>query len=147
MKQVFCRNTRAPNDNFWKISVRKTISDLELSEHLLLNFLLAHLSKDFRTSPPQKKMISLPIFNEFYPKKVTCTFVSYLLPKCAGQKYVTWHALHNCTESWFACGSSTAVLLYCGGGKCSCYSYKFKFFIHFLLEVFPRNLLRSSMDS
>ena len=24
---------------------------------------------------------------------------------------------------------------------------KFKFFIHFLLEVFPRNLLRSSMDS
>ena len=26
-------------------------------------------------------------------------------------------------------------------------SYKFKFFIHFLLEIFPRNLLRSSMDS
>ena len=26
----------APNDNFWKISVRKTIWDLELSEHLLL---------------------------------------------------------------------------------------------------------------
>ena len=25
----------APNVNFWKISVRKTISDLEFSEHLL----------------------------------------------------------------------------------------------------------------
>ena len=34
----------APNDNFWKISVRKTIWDLEFSEHLLLNFLLARLS-------------------------------------------------------------------------------------------------------
>ena len=27
--------TRAPNDDFWKISVRKTIWDLEFSEHLL----------------------------------------------------------------------------------------------------------------
>ena len=36
--------TGAPNDNFWKISVRKTIWDLEFSEHLLLNFLLARLS-------------------------------------------------------------------------------------------------------
>ena len=27
--------TGAPNDNFWKISVRKTIWDLEFSEHLL----------------------------------------------------------------------------------------------------------------
>ena len=62
--------------------------------------------------------------------------ISCLLPKCAGQNYVTWHALHDCTETWFACG-----------GKWNCYSYKFKFFIHFLLEVFPRNFLRSSMDS
>ena len=28
-------STGAPNDNFWKISVRKTIWDLEFSEHLL----------------------------------------------------------------------------------------------------------------
>ena len=34
----------ASNDNFWKISVRKTIWDLEFSEHLLLNFLFACLS-------------------------------------------------------------------------------------------------------
>ena len=34
----------APNDNFRKISVRKTIWDLEFSEHLLQNFLLACLS-------------------------------------------------------------------------------------------------------
>ena len=73
--------------------------------------------------------------------------ISSLLPKCAGQNYVTWHALHDCTESWFACGSSTVVFVHCRGGKWNCYSYKFKFFIHFLLEVFPRNLLRSSMDS
>ena len=31
----------APNDNIRKISVRKTICDLEFSEHLLLNFLPA----------------------------------------------------------------------------------------------------------
>ena len=36
--------SKAPNDNFWKMSVRKTIWDLEFSEHLLLNFLLACLS-------------------------------------------------------------------------------------------------------
>ena len=29
------RNSGAPNANFWKISVRKTIWDLEFSEHLL----------------------------------------------------------------------------------------------------------------
>ena len=34
----------APNDNFRKISVRKTIWDLEFSAHLLLDFLLARLS-------------------------------------------------------------------------------------------------------
>ena len=34
----------APNDNFRKISVPKTIWDLEFSEHLLGNFLLACLS-------------------------------------------------------------------------------------------------------
>ena len=73
--------------------------------------------------------------------------ISSLLPKCAGQNYVTWHALHDCTESWFACGSSTVVFVYCRCGKWNRYSYKFKFFIHFLLGVFPRNLLRSSMDS
>ena len=73
--------------------------------------------------------------------------ISSLLPKCAGQNYVTWHALHDCTESWFTCGSSTVVFVHCRGGKWNCYSYKFKFFIHFLLEVFPRNLLRSSVDS
>ena len=53
----------------------------------------------------------------------------------------------DCTESWFACGSSTVVFVHCRGGNWNCYSYKFKFFIHFLLEVFPRNLLRSSMES
>ena len=37
--------------------------------------------------------------------------ISSLLPKCAGQNYVTWHALHDCTESWFACGSSTVVFV------------------------------------
>ena len=46
-----------------------------------------------------------------------------------------------------ACGSSTVVFVHCRGGKWNCYSYKFKFFIHFLLEVFPTNRLRSSMDS
>ena len=46
---------RAPNDNFFgKKSVRKTIWDLEFSEHLLQNFLLACLSKDFRTSKNDK---------------------------------------------------------------------------------------------
>ena len=68
------------------------------------------------------------------------------LPKCTGQNYVTWHALHYCTKSWFACGSSSVVFVHCRGGKWNCYSYKFKFFIHSLLEVFPRNLLRSSID-
>ena len=38
--------------------------------------------------------------------------ISSLLPKCAGQNYVTWHALHDCTESWFACGSSTVVFVH-----------------------------------
>ena len=36
--------TEAPNVNFRKISVRKTIWDLEFLEHLLQNFLLACLS-------------------------------------------------------------------------------------------------------
>ena len=34
----------APYDNFRKTSVQKTIWDLEFSEHLLFNFLLACLS-------------------------------------------------------------------------------------------------------
>ena len=34
----------APNDNFLKLSVRKTIWDLEFLEHLLLTFLLPCLS-------------------------------------------------------------------------------------------------------
>ena len=72
--------------------------------------------------------------------------ISSLLPKCAGQNYVTWHALHDRTESWFACGSSTVVFVHCRCGKWNRYSYKFKFFIHFLLEVFARNLLKISMD-
>ena len=37
-------NSGAPNVNFRKISVRKTIWDLEFSEHLLLNFLFACLA-------------------------------------------------------------------------------------------------------
>ena len=69
--------------------------------------------------------------------------ISSLLPKCAGQNYVTWHALHDSTESWFACGSSTVVFVHCRGGKWSCYSYKVKFFIHFLLEVDPLQVIAS----
>ena len=43
--QVFSDHlSRAPNVNFRKISVRKTIWDLEFLEHLLYNFLLAFLS-------------------------------------------------------------------------------------------------------
>ena len=43
--QVFSDHlSRAPNVNFRKISVRKTIWDLEFLEHLLYNFLLACLS-------------------------------------------------------------------------------------------------------
>ena len=34
----------APNVKFWKISVQKTICDLEFSKHLLQNFLLGCLS-------------------------------------------------------------------------------------------------------
>ena len=55
--------TGAPNDNFRKISVRKTIWDLEFSEHLLQNFLLPCLSWDFRTS---KKWYNCPFFTDFY---------------------------------------------------------------------------------
>ena len=59
--------TGARNDNFWKISVR-TIWDVEFSEHLLLNFLFARLSYDFRT--PQK-WYNCPFLTNVYPKKVT----------------------------------------------------------------------------
>ena len=38
------------------------------------------------------------------------------------------------------------LFLFCLSGKRNCNIYKFKFFTHFLLEVFPRNLLRSFMD-
>ena len=48
----------APNNNLWKIFVRKTIWDLEFSEHWLLNFLLACLSE----------------VTDFYPKKVSYNF-------------------------------------------------------------------------
>ena len=103
----------------------------------------------------KKLFFSLTSFKRYSPKltlfhkcfSVQCGIISSLLPKCAGQNYVTWHALHDCTESWFACGSSTVVFVHCRGGKWNCYTYKFKFFIHFLPGVFPRNLLRSSMDS
>ena len=63
-----CHPAGAPNDNFSKIFVRKTIWDLDFSEHLLLNFLLACLSEDFRT--PQK-WYNCPLLTDFYPKKVT----------------------------------------------------------------------------
>ena len=43
-KWLIIRISEAPNVNFRKISVRKTIWDLEFSEHLLQNFLLACLS-------------------------------------------------------------------------------------------------------
>ena len=88
MKQVFCRNTRARNDNFWKISVRKTIWDLELSEHLLLNFLLAHLSQDFRTSPPQKKWYHCPFLTNFTLKRSPVLFFLPSFPNALGR--ITW---------------------------------------------------------
>ena len=53
------------------------------------------------------------------------------------------HALHDCTKSWFACGSSTVVFVLPWR---QVKLLQFKFFVHFLLEVFPRNRLRSSMD-
>ena len=58
----------APNVNFRKISVRKTIWDLEFSEHFLVKFLLVYLSYDFRTS---KKGYDCPFLTDFYPKKIT----------------------------------------------------------------------------
>ena len=60
--------TGAPNADFWKISVWKTIRDLEFSEHSLYIFLLACLSWDFQTS---KKWHNCPFLTDFYPKKVT----------------------------------------------------------------------------
>ena len=50
--------TGAPNDNF-----RKTIWDLEFSEHLWLNFLLSCLSYDFRTC---QKWYNCPFLTDFY---------------------------------------------------------------------------------
>ena len=59
------RDSGAPNDNFWKISVRKTIWDLEFSEHLLLHFLLACLSQ---------KWYNCPFLTNFCRKKDTWNF-------------------------------------------------------------------------
>ena len=55
----------APNDNFWKISVRKTIWDLEFSKFFLLNFVLVCMSSDFRTmvnksGAPNEKIVQNP---------------------------------------------------------------------------------------
>ena len=108
-----------------------------------------------RAKTGEKLFFSITSYKSYSPKLVLfhkCFStqhgrISSLLPKCAGQNYGMWHALHVCTESWFACGSSTVVFVHCRSSKWNCYSYKFKFFIHFLLEVFPRSLLRSSVDS
>ena len=56
----------APNVNFRKIPVRKTICDLEFSEHLPVKFLacLALLGTC-------KKWYNCPFLTDFYPKKVT----------------------------------------------------------------------------
>ena len=54
--------TGAPNVNFRKVTVRKMIWDLEFSEHLLWNLLLAGLSEDFRTS---KKWCNCPFLTDF----------------------------------------------------------------------------------
>ena len=67
----------------------------------------------------KKLFFSLTSYKRYSPKLVLfhkCFSaqhgrISSLLPKCAGQNYVTWHALHDCTESWFACGSSTVVFV------------------------------------
>ena len=45
-----------------------SIRDLEFSEHLLLNFLIACLSYDFHTPP---KWYNCSFLMDFYPKKVT----------------------------------------------------------------------------
>ena len=62
--------SRAPNFNFPKISVRKTVSDLEFSEYLLYNFLLACLSHP-RIFEHLKNGIIAHFLTDFYPEKVT----------------------------------------------------------------------------
>ena len=61
----------APNDNFRKISVRKTIWDLDFSKFLLLNFVLVCMSSDFRT---YKKWNKCPFLDDFYAKKAHLEF-------------------------------------------------------------------------
>ena len=61
---VFTVSSGAPNVNFREISVRKTISDLEFSKHLLLNFLIACLFQDFQT---YKKWYNCPFLTDFLP--------------------------------------------------------------------------------
>ena len=62
----------APNVNFRKISVRKTIWDLEFLEHFLYNFLLACLSENFWTSKKwYNERYNCLFLTEFNPKKVT----------------------------------------------------------------------------
>ena len=57
------KESGAPNDNFRKISVQKTIWDLEFSEHFFQNFLLVFLSQDFWTS---KKWYNCPFLTDFF---------------------------------------------------------------------------------
>ena len=62
----------APNVNFRKISVRKTIWDLEFLEHFWYNFLLACLSENFWTSKKwYNERYNCSFLTEFNPKKVT----------------------------------------------------------------------------
>ena len=63
--------TGAPNDNFRKISVRKTIWDLEFSKFLLLNFVLVCMSAGIRT---YKKWYKCPFLDDFYAEKAHLEF-------------------------------------------------------------------------
>ena len=86
---------------------------------------------------------------QFYFINVLAHSVEEFLPSFPNARgRITWRDMLCMTA--LKAGLPVAVrqlFSFCRGGNWNRYSYKFKFFIHFLLEVFPRNLMRSSMDS
>ena len=81
-------------------------------------------------------------------KQSKANFISQMFWRTAWKNFFLPSQMRGAELRDVTClGSSTVVFVHCRGGKRNCYSYKFQFFIHFRLEVFPRNLLRSSMDS
>ena len=89
---MFRENSGVPNvTDFRKISVRKTICDLEFSEHLLQKFLFACLSQDFLTSTT---WYDCPFLTDFYPKRSPelsgALFLAEIFEKVSFDPYNFW---------------------------------------------------------